>query len=70
MTKSKKSNQIPGIGMQNNRCREDETFISRLRTGHILLTHGYMMEGLSVPECELCHNRAMTVIISQLVVST
>ena len=44
-----------------DRCRKDETVINRLRAGHALLTHGYLMEDLPMPECELCHSHAMTV---------
>ena len=46
---------------EHDRCRKDETVISRLRAGHTLLTNGYLMEGLPVLECEQCHNHAMTV---------
>ena len=47
---------------ENDRCRKDETVINRLRAGHTLLTHGYLMEGLPVPpKCELCHSHTMTV---------
>ena len=35
--------------------------INRLRAGHTLLTHGYLMEGLSVPDTELCHSHTMPV---------
>ena len=35
--------------------------INRLRASHTLLVHGYLMEDLLVPECELCHSHAMTV---------
>ena len=35
---------------EKNKCRKDETVIKRLRFGHTLLTHGYLMEGLRVPE--------------------
>ena len=31
---------------ENDRCINDETVINRFRTGHTLLTHGYLMEGL------------------------
>ena len=46
---------------ENNRCRKDETVNSRLTVCHTLLTHGHLMEGLPVPECELCHSHALTV---------
>ena len=47
---------------ENSRCRKDETVINRLRAGHTLLTREYKMEGLPVPpECELFHNRTMSV---------
>ena len=47
---------------ENDRCRKNKTVINRLRVGHTLLTHEYLMEGgLPVPECELCHNHTMTV---------
>ena len=46
---------------ENNRCRMDATVINRLRAGHTLLAQEYLMEGLPMPECELCHSRAMTV---------
>ena len=40
----------------------NETVINRLIAGHTLLTHGYRMEGLSMPpECKLCHSHSMTV---------
>ena len=44
-----------------DRCGNDETVVNRLRAGHTLLNYGYLMEGLLVPECELCHRHAMTV---------
>jgi len=46
---------------ENDRCRKDETVINRLRAGHTLQNHGYLMEDLPVPEYELCHSYAMTV---------
>ena len=40
---------------------KDETVINRLRAGHTLLTHGYLMDGIAVlPQCKLCHNHTMT----------
>ena len=44
-----------------NRCGKNETVTNRLGAGHILLTHGFLMEGLLVPECEMCRSHAMTV---------
>ena len=32
---------------ENNRCGKDETIINRLRAGHTLLNHWYLMEGLT-----------------------
>ena len=47
---------------ENDKCRKDEIVINRLRAGHTLLTHTYLMEGLPAPpKCELCHNHTMTV---------
>ena len=46
---------------ENKRCRMDETVINRIRAAHTPLIHGYLMEGLPMPECELCHSHAMTV---------
>ena len=46
---------------ENNRCRKDETIINILRAGHTLLTHGYLMEGIPVPESEMCRSHAMSV---------
>ena len=46
---------------ENKRFRIDETVINRLRTGHTLLNLGYLMEGLPVLECDLCHSHTMTV---------
>ena len=46
---------------ENNRWRKDETIINRLRTGNLLLTNGYLKEGLLATEYELCHSHAMTV---------
>ena len=47
---------------ENNRCRNDDPDINRLRASHTLLTHGFLMESLPVPEYELCHSHAETVI--------
>ena len=61
MTISKKSNQIPSHGKKIIGV-EKIKLINRLRAGHTLLTHGYLVEGLPVPpECKLCHSHAMTV---------
>ena len=46
---------------ENNRCRFHENVINRLRASHTLLTHWYLIEGLPVPDCELCRTHAMTV---------
>ena len=46
---------------KNNRWRNDKIFIISVRADHTILTHGYLIEGLPVPECELCHSHAMTV---------
>ena len=46
---------------KNNRYRKDKTNINRLRTDHTLLTHGYLMEGLPMSECELYHRHALNV---------
>ena len=46
-------------GKENDRCGKDETVINRLRAGHTILTHGYLMEGLPVPECDMCCIHAM-----------
>ena len=53
--------RYPGMERKKNRCRKDETVINRLKTGHTLLNHGYLLDGLPVPECELCHSHAMNV---------
>ena len=45
---------------EENKCRKDETVINRQRGGYTLLTHGYLMEGLPMPECMLCNSHAMT----------
>ena len=39
---------------ENNSCRKNETLINRLRASQTLLTHGYLMEGLPMPQYELC----------------
>ena len=59
MLKEIKSHTIPW--RENNICRKDVTVIIRLRAGQALLAHGYLMEGLPVPYCELCHSHAKTV---------
>ena len=46
---------------ENNRGRKDETAINRFRSGHTLLTLGYLSEGMPAPECEPCHSHAITV---------
>ena len=46
---------------ENTIFRKDETVVYKLKAGHTLLTHGYLIEGLLVPKCELCHSHAMTV---------
>ena len=56
-----KTNETRYLSPEKNRCRNDETVINRLRAGHTLLTHGYLIESLPVPGCELCHSHAMTV---------
>ena len=64
---NKKSYKLKGIKQdtrpwkENDRCRENETVINRLRVGHTVLTHGYRMEGVLLPECELCHNHTTAV---------
>ena len=59
MKNSKKSNQITG---HSNRITDIERMklLSTLRAGRILLTYRYLMEGLALPECELCHSHAKT----------
>ena len=42
---------------KKNRRRKDETVNKRLRAGHTILTHTYLMEGLTVPQVELCHGQ-------------
>ena len=60
MTNVKKSNQIPDHG----RKMIDVEKMELLSTGSELaietLTHWYLMEGLPMPQCELCHSRAVT----------
>ena len=46
---------------ENSRCRNDETATNRLRSGHTLLNHGYLMKGLPVINCELYHSHVITV---------
>ena len=46
---------------EKKRYGKDETIYNRLRAGQTLLTHGYLMKALPVPECELCHSHVMTV---------
>ena len=60
MTNLNKSNQTPGHG-KNKRCRKDETVINRVRAAQTIMTHGSVMEGLPLLECELRHSHAMTV---------
>ena len=59
-----KSNQINGNG------KKIIDVINRYRAGITLLTDGFLMESLTVPECELCHSRAMTVNHLLLIAST
>ena len=43
-------------------CRRDEVVINRLRAGHCLATHRYLMEGPDAPPvCEQCNNAVLTV---------
>ena len=44
--------------------RRDEVVISRMRLGHTLLTHGYLMDNDVpdvAPHCELCNNELFSV---------
>ena len=44
--------------------RRDEVVISRMRLGHTLLTHGYLMDNDApdvAPHCELCNNALLSV---------
>jgi len=40
---------------------KENAVINRLRTGHTLLSHGYLMSSEPVPPCELCPNATMSV---------
>jgi len=40
---------------------KENAVINRLRTGHTLLSHGYLMSSEPVPPCELCQNETMSV---------
>ena len=40
---------------------KENAMINRLRTGHTLLSHGYLMSSEPVPSCELCHNETVSV---------
>ena len=57
---------VSKIPSNANFNRKDEVVCNRLRVGHTLLTHGYLMErdrdiqGIPQP-CELCMNHVMSV---------
>ena len=59
--KLKEIKSVTRLWKENDRCKKVETVISRLRADKTFLTHGYLMEKLTVPEYELYHSHAMTV---------
>ena len=56
---------VPWIWTDGERCkRRDRVAIKRVRIGHTLLTHGYLMNDDVpdvAPHCELCNNVILTV---------
>ena len=46
MTNLKNSNQVPGLGTKIIDVERMRLIINRLRAGHTLLTHRFLMEGL------------------------
>ena len=47
-------NSISVWPSSQQRVRKDEVVLARLRIGHTLLTHGYLMEGGRMPYCGDC----------------
>ena len=39
----------------------DEVIISRMRLGHTLLTHGYLVDNDVPPHCKFCNNASLSV---------
>ena len=56
---------VPGIWIDKERCtRRDEVVINRVRIGHTLLTHGYLMNDDVpdvAPHCKLCNSAILTI---------
>ena len=55
----------PGIWIDKERCtRRDEVVINKVRMGHTLLTHGYLMNDDVpdvAPKCKLCNSATLII---------